>query len=162
MSIAPIVRETGKPFNGLYREANRPSGQRHRSLRRVRSAIECRPPPSGFYALIAQRTSVSARRVCRRMLTSTPARDPLAFETSGLKMQPSLAACQCSLRQLSPLHPVEREPLIAGCRTLMGLGGLLNGRGGVHPASLFGSRWSSLNSDDPGRLIGAPLPTLLT
>jgi hypothetical protein len=51
----------------------------------------------------------------------------LALEESCLKVQSSLAASQRCLRQFSSLHPVEREPLVTGCRSIMRLGGLLLG-----------------------------------
>ena len=50
---------------------------------------------------------------------------PLALEESGLKVQSSLAASQRCLRQFPSLHPVEGEPLVTGCRSIMRLGGLL-------------------------------------
>jgi hypothetical protein len=51
--------------------------------------------------------------------------DPLALEESCLKVQSSLAASQRCLRNFSSLHPVEREPLVTGRRSIMRLGGLL-------------------------------------
>jgi hypothetical protein len=50
---------------------------------------------------------------------------PLALEESCLKVQSSLAASQRCLRQFSSFHPVEGEPLVTGCRSIMRLGGLL-------------------------------------
>jgi hypothetical protein len=49
----------------------------------------------------------------------------LALEESCLKVQSSLAASQRCLRQFPSLHPVEGEPLVTGCRSIMRLGGLL-------------------------------------
>jgi hypothetical protein len=58
------------------------------------------------------------------------------LEASGLKVQSSLSACQRCLRQSSALHPVIREPLVAGCRPVMSFRGLMGRVGRVHSASL--------------------------
>jgi len=50
---------------------------------------------------------------------------PLSLEESCLKVQTSLAASQRCLRNFFSLHPVEREPLVTGRRSIMRLGGLL-------------------------------------
>jgi hypothetical protein len=52
-------------------------------------------------------------------------RGAIALEANGQKVQSSLTACQSCLRQFPSPHPVECEPLVTGCRSVMSLGSLL-------------------------------------
>jgi hypothetical protein len=66
------------------------------------------------------RAAVSLRPRMRLGVRST-----VALEASCLKVQSRLTARQCCLGQFPSLHPVESEPLVAGCRTVVSLGSML-------------------------------------